>query len=274
MTSPANTTSTPDGRVYTWRGESFFSVTTILGAMPKPALVPWAARTVAEGAVEAVKAGTLQAMITQSDQAAVQFLKALPYSSRDKSADAGKVIHKVIEARILGVEHPPVPIQLRPQLDTFERFTAEYQPVWEASELTVYNRAEAYAGTFDAIAVIGGRRLMVDVKTGKGVYPEHALQLAAYRRGEFIGAPDGTEVPMPEVDGACVLHLRPRSYRLIEVETTDDVYRTFLHCREIFRWQRTISRTAIGGAVMRPGDTTASRAADAVRLFGDSGVAA
>lgn len=267
MTGPANSTTnkTTGHRTYTWRGDTYQSVTTILSAIPKPALVPWAARTVAEGAIHAFQNGSLHQMIAQDPAAATQFLKGLPYGARDRSGDAGTLIHRWVEARILGAEPPVIPVQLRPQLETFQRFEADYQPTWVASEVTVYNRTEVYAGTCDAIVEIDGRTLMIDLKTGKGVYPEYALQLTAYTRGEFIGGPDGEEHPVPPIHGAAVLHLRPRSYRLVEVATTDEMWRSFLYAREVLRWQREVSSRALLDAVTAPGE---DRVARAVELFG------
>ena len=50
--SPRNATESGSKRLYAWRGEKFWSVTTIIsGGLPKPALLPWGIKAVAEAAV-------------------------------------------------------------------------------------------------------------------------------------------------------------------------------------------------------------------------------
>lgn len=246
MTGPANSTTDRWGnRTYTWKGEAFQSVTTLLRALPKPALVSWAGRTVAEAAVAATQDGTLTTMVEADPAGAVAYLKQSPYTKRDTAADGGSWIHRVIEAHILGAQTPAYPVTVRPQIETFLQFESEYAPGWEASEVTVYNRRRQYAGTLDAIATIGGRRLLIDVKTGKAIYPDYALQLAAYRHAEFIGLPDGTEHPLPTIDGAAVLHIRPRGFELREVNVTDEIFRTFLYVSQVRRWETDISKRAL-----------------------------
>lgn len=249
---PRNARSTGNKRYYDWSGERFWSVTTILGGgVPKPALLPWGIKMVAEGAVEAVKNGSLVPMVGQDPDAAIQFLKGLPYAKRDRAANLGTEIHQAIEILAQGQPWPDWPLPIRPHMDRFREFVETHHPEWVASEATVYSRSQAYAGTLDAIVVIGGRRLILDVKTGKGIYPEVALQLAAYRHAEFIGLPDGNESPMPVVDGAVALHLTDTQWRLIEVDTSDVVFRAFLYAREVFRWQEETSKRVIGDDVAR-----------------------
>ena len=56
---------------------------------------------------------------------------------------------------------------------------------------------------------------MVDIKSGKAIYPVHGLQLCAYGKATHLLHLDGTgqiaEQPMPKVDGGFVLHLRDHS---------------------------------------------------------------
>jgi hypothetical protein len=95
---------------------------------------------------------------------------------------------------------------------------------------------------------MGDRRYLLDMKTGKGVYPEVALQLAAYRNAEFIGLADGSEAEMPDVDACAVLHLpEAGGYELVDVRADADVFRTFLYVREVFRWQNEASKSVILG---------------------------
>lgn len=247
---PRNAKSVGGKRFYDWHGERFWSVTTILsGGVPKPALLPWGIKMVAEGAVEAVQSGALVPMVDQDADAAVQFLKGLPYAKRDRAANLGTEIHQAIEILAQGKPWPDWPLPIRPHMERFREFVGRFQPKWLASEATVYNRTQAYAGTLDAIVELADKKLILDVKTGKAIYPEVALQLAAYRHAEFIGLPDGNEEAMPTVDGAVALHLTADSYRLVKVETSQRVFDAFLYAREVFRWQEETSKSVIGEAI-------------------------
>jgi hypothetical protein len=111
----------------------------------------------------------------------------------------------------------------------------------------VYSRRYGYAGTFDAIATLPGLGLvLLDVKTGRRVYPEACLQLAAYAACEFVGDPDGrTEHPMPQVDTGAVLHLQPSGYRLIHVPVGRAVFEAFLAALAVFRFATDLAPTLL-----------------------------
>lgn len=273
MTNPRNARQTRAGRLYEWRSpgsnigdepERFWSVTTLIkNGLPSPALTAWGMKAVAEYAVANHR--TLQAMlegvrirrtdgglalITDPDrlQAAIDWLKGAPYRDRDRKADIGTAVHAAAEAHVLGIEWPEPTDEVAPYLTSFQAFLRDFEPVYEATEATVYNRSAKYAGTLDAIAHIPGRgKALIDYKTtGSGVYPEAALQLAAYRYAEFIGLPDGTEEPMPQVDGCAVLWLRPDGYDLIPVVADEQVFTAFRYCIETARWQEETSKGVIG----------------------------
>lgn len=266
MTQPKNATTGRGGqRLYAWREEAFWSVTTLIGGgVPKPALLPWGIKATAEGVVKqrGILAEMLKACETPDACAAGQFCgpcdqtirwaKSLPYSMRDRAADLGTQVHEWIEAHRLGKPMPKVPPAVAPYLAAFEKFLADFEPDYHMVEASVYNRAEHYAGTLDAIVrlrlPLNDRegQYLLDAKTGKGVYPETGLQLAAYRFAEFVGAADGSEVDMPPTDGGVVLHLTPNGYRLIEVRCDEDIFRAFLYCREVFRFVNETAKEVLG----------------------------
>lgn len=264
MTAPRNSGSAGGKRFYTLpTGEKFWSVTTIIGGgLPKPALLPWGIKSVAEVAV--AKRKTLMAMTGECEggdcgpgqwcsscDAAVRWLKSAPYQQRDKAADLGTQIHAAAEAYKLGKPAPPWPDDIASYMAQFERWLLAFAPTFDQTEASVYSRAQRYAGTLDAIVTLSdGRRLLIDYKSGKAVYPEVALQLAAYRYAEFIALPDNTEAPIPEVDGCAVLHLGPESWQFIDVRADRDVFTAFLYARETFRWMEEASKSVIGEALL------------------------
>jgi hypothetical protein len=250
VTNPkAATTQRSGQRFYTWRGERYWSVTTIIGGgVPKPALINWAKKFTAEYAVEHFEA--FKTLIADDPDGAVEWLKGAAYRDRDRKADLGTLVHAATEAHVLGKPMPQWPPVAKPRMDAFVRFLSDYEPEYVATEASVYNRTERYAGTLDAIADVRGARYLIDTKTGKGVYPESALQMAAYRYAEFIGLPDGDERDMYPVDACAVLHLSDEGeYELVQVRADTEVFKAFLYVREVFRWTQQTSKTVIGGEV-------------------------
>lgn len=269
------TTSRGGSRFYVWgRGERYWSVTTILGALPKDALKWWAARSVAEFAVDRSKT-----WFTMSREEAIDWLKREPLRFTAKRADVGSAIHSAIDAHVTG---RPMPgdwdeEEERQAVGHFFGFLDVLEPTFLLSEAQVYNRSQKYAGTLDWVAQIpyenllelaGGNADLVpwtpregldyvtilgdtktggDIAEGKGVYPEVALQLAAYGNAEFVGLGNGQEVPLPEVDGAAVLHVQAGGWRLVPVDALrPEVFRTFLYVREVFRWREVLSKEVLG----------------------------
>lgn len=194
---------------------------------------------------------------------ALRWLKGAPERSRDAAADLGTDVHAEAEATVLhlatetgeawaaGRALPEWPDRLRPHMTSFVAFLDDWRPVYLATEATVFNRPQAYAGTLDAIMrleLAPGHTLdlVVDYKSGRAVYAEVALQLAAYARAEFIGAPDGvTELPMPAVAAGAVLHLTPAGYQLRLVRIDEPVFAAFQYAREVYRWAKLDAPTVL-----------------------------
>lgn len=272
------TTSRGGSRFYTWgKGERYWSVTTILGALPKDALKWWAAKVVAEFAFD-----RQPTWMTMRREEAVEWLKREPLRFTGGRADFGTAIHQATEDVVLGrpMRRGEFSEEERAAIGHFLAFVAALRPTYLLTEAQVYNRTQKYAGTLDAVADVpyglllelahgnpdlipweprDDREhvtLLLDTKTGgdvaegRGVYPEVALQLGAYARAEFVGAPNGRELPLPVIDGAAVLHVNASGWRLVPVNAlTDDVWRSFLYVREVFRWREVISKEVLGTAL-------------------------
>ena len=280
-------------RVYTWTGrgriEQFYSVTTLLQLGLPKYLVPWASKLIAEATYADVEQHGKKALkvwaregrayldecrangmkLERADETpkglALRWLKGEPDRVRDKAAARGSAVHEAAEDTVLervreaerlyiAGEMPVFDAGIDPYMQSFIRWLNDFRPRFVATEATVYNRSQWYAGTLDAIVevLVDGEwiRLVVDYKSGRNIYPEVALQCAAYARGEFIGGADGvTEFPVPAVDGTAVLHLTPKGYRFRRLRYDDQVYRTFLYTREVARWALNGSKTAIGDPI-------------------------
>ena len=99
MTQPANAAKAGGGggRYYVWGRERYWSVTTILGALPKDALKFWAAKSVAEFAYDDAKN-----WLGMTRDRAVDYLKREPLRFTGERANFGSTIHAAAEALSLG----------------------------------------------------------------------------------------------------------------------------------------------------------------------------
>jgi len=246
---------TSDGRYYRWEGERYWSATTILGALPKHWMGPWVKKMTATFAVEHLDVLNAMRMDGLPDDTIVSFLKEESDRSRDRAAYLGSLVHEAAEAYVLGQPYPTWTPEQAPFMENaFLPWLADWSPTFEAIEAPCFSRTHRYAGTLDAIIAIDvpGReeplRLLIDYKTSKsGVFPETALQLAAYRWSEtFIGLPDGDDEPLPPVDGGAVVLLRPNGYQFVPVRCDRQVFDVFLYLREVFRWTQETERTVLG----------------------------
>lgn len=236
-------------------GTRLMSVTNLIEAgVPKPGLVHWAAIEVAKAAIEVIpRLARLRGADARED--AYQWLRRAAERKRDEAADLGSALHDVYEARVLGTPLPTPDEVQAPFFDAFSRFLDEHQPEFHAAELVVANPDDQWAGKLDTIMRLpryGTALVTGDWKTGKKVYDEAALQLAAYRRATCGWLRDGTEVVPPATDAAVVVHIRPDvhaktgGYRVYQLDTSDEVYRSFLAARDVaLTWTRRKAKRAV-----------------------------
>jgi len=189
------------------------SVTTVIGIMAKPALLDWAWRMGCEGK---------------------DYKK-----ERDAAADAGTLAHSLILAHLKG-EKLNTDEYSKDTINQAENSFLSYLS-WEKGKDIKTVLVEqplvtemGYGGTPDLYAVIDGVPSLVDFKTGKSLYSEYEIQIAAYNRLLIDNGYDPAE-----------------SWRLLRIgRGEDDSYeeryirdigaswQIFVHCLEIYKLQK------------------------------------
>lgn len=245
-------------------------VTSILNMLPKPFLKAWAAKMVAEAAVNNI--ASVVGLAFTDPKGAIDYLKRAPDRFTKSAADTGSEAHDIFEQIAKG--NPPARVhpELEPYMQHFLEFMEDCEPEFILLEETVWSDEVGYAGSFDAIAILHGeaagplqgKTLIMDWKTTRsGVHAEVALQMAAYRAAEHIVRPDGARVPMPEIDGGAVLHVRPEGWALHPIETgTVEVgdgeevvlLDYFKALREVFDWDTVVKKAVVGKPVTAGGE--------------------
>lgn len=216
---------------YWMDGKPVQGVTTLIkGGLPSPALMYWSARTVAEYVAD--NPDRVEDLRSMGRAPMVAALKETPWQARDEAAVRGTDVHALADQLVRGIE-VEVPDHLAAHVEGYVRWLDTWQPVPILTERSVGNRKHWYAGRFDLIADIADVRWMLDVKTARAVYPDNAIQTDAYRNGEFYVEDDdpNTEHPMPEgIERLGVLHVRSDSTDLVELDSSGEPFRDFLHC--------------------------------------------
>ena len=267
--------------------ERLWSVTTIIGALDRPALMYWAAEQSAELAVKV--RGSLDARVKEEGEAAViKWLRDARFrrpKDQRSAAELGTAVHDACESYALTGERPAVDDEVLPYVIQFERWCQEFQPEYQAAELTVYSRY-GYAGTLDAMMRVSGMRLIADYKSTRkswddkgnrtAPYPEVALQLAAYRHADFAAAwrprrhevfkrryyllgeaEKALSVPVPEVDGGIVIQITPEWCGAFPVACGPEMFDQFLFTLEAARFVFETSKTVIGALLVPPARSAA-----------------
>jgi hypothetical protein len=148
------------------------SITNAIGVLSKDALPRWAARSVAETAYR------MRNALPEMDEAeAVDMLKSSPWNSSKRAADRGTSIHGYLEARLLGRPTDDLSEEATQYVAAAEAWLDAWKPEPRLTETTVFGIG--YAGTGDLWCRIDGQECIVDFKTGKALYPDSSLQIAA-----------------------------------------------------------------------------------------------
>jgi hypothetical protein len=234
------------GHSYELDGRKVPGITTILGGgIPKPALVNWAAKESAQYVLD-----RWDELVALQPSQRYDAVLGARFESQRSAAVRGTDVHALAERHLAG-EEIEVPEHLVGHVDAYEAFLADWEPAELFVERPVFSRRWQYAGTPDLCATLNdGKVWLLDWKTsGKGIFPENALQLAAARYAEFVLADDGREVPVPAIDRCGCVWLRADGYDLVPVEAGDDVFRYFLWAKRIYEFTNEPSGTWVGEAV-------------------------
>ena len=135
--------------------------TTITGLLAKPYLITWANKLGLEG-IDSTK-------------------------YRDEAADVGTLAHAMIQAHLTGEDldmeqYAPVTIDLAENA-VISYFEWEKQHKIEPilCEKPLVSESHRYGGTVDCYCLLDGVPTLLDFKTGKAIYDEYFVQLAAYK---------------------------------------------------------------------------------------------
>ena len=201
------------------KGQIVAGVTTIVGILNKPALVPWANKMGLKG---------------------VDVKKYV-----DDKADIGTLAHAKIIGELTSQE-VDVSDYSQQQIDAADNACLSFYEWQKEHELQIVSAEEAlvsekykFGGKYDIYGSINGRRELLDLKTGSGIWPEHYYQLGGYlilleEAGWLIDQIRILNIPRTEDENFQEIIL---SGRMIDLSKE-----MFLDCLSIYNRQKEVKR--------------------------------
>jgi len=196
-------------------GQRVPGVTTVLGVLNKPALVPWA------------------------NKLGLQGIDTTKYV--DKLAGIGTLAHYLVECHIKKIE-PELEGFSPEEIDLAENSFLSFLE-WEKnqkisyldSEIILVSEQYKYGGTIDCYCSLNNQKTLLDFKTGKGIYEEMYYQLAAYRQ---LLEENGFQV-----DDCYILRIGRTEdegfeYQKVDRKQLDKYWQIFYHARQIYELKR------------------------------------
>jgi hypothetical protein len=144
--------------------------------------------------------------------------------------ELGTAVHKATELYDQGeLDEATVPAVVQPYLNGWIRLRAELSFEILGMEERVFHPAHRYAGTYDRLVLLDGKRCIWDLKTG-GMFPSYGPQTAAYKNA--VEKASGKRV-----EARFTVELRDDgTYRLHEMTDPED-WPVFLGCLALHRFK-------------------------------------
>lgn len=165
---------------------------------------------------------------------------------KEEAADIGTEVHlwisNFIKSKLLkstdmsleGIENEQVLNGINGFLDWYNAHDVKFT----ASERLIYSLKHDYCGLTDFTAVVNGKNVVGDFKTGKNIYTEHYYQLAAYWKA--VEEEDGKKF-----DEGVILHVNKETGVFNAQEVTKDDneqnFPIFLACLAIKRREKELA---------------------------------
>ena len=210
------------------------SVTTVLNCLAKPAITPWSVKTVCDYMED-----NLRLLLSGNSFSVEAVFRVIAEArtaherERQKAADIGTEAHDWLEAYWLSIvrktDTPPMPADgpVRNCVDAALDWIKDHDMKPILFERPFYSRLHKFTGKEDFVGMVDGELSIIDYKSSNGIYPETALQTAAYAKmyeEEFgvpvarrwalkLGKHDGKVEPKPyppetlELDWQAFLHV-------------------------------------------------------------------
>jgi len=173
-------TQKPDKDFYTIQGKLVPRVTTILQAIPKPALVYWYEKQ-GRLKMQSLILDLIARRVKVTPEKIEEFSKVkAAEEAKARAAQTGQDLHTAIQEYL---QHDTMPEKRSPIVPAFKLWLKWWQSRKLQAldiEKTVYDLENKYAGTLDCRAKFEKKPVVLDWKSSNAIYPEYFLQSVAY----------------------------------------------------------------------------------------------
>ena len=158
--------------------------------------------------------------------------------TKDEAADLGTRVHALIERQMRGQLIGEISTDCESALLAFYEWRDSVKLEATGSEVPMVSEKFGYGGTIDYPALVSRRRVILDLKTSKGVYPDHRIQLAAY------GWLWNETHPDDPVTGYHLLQVGKETggFAHFYYPSLEKEFQAFLLLRELYRLQKEIGK--------------------------------
>lgn len=185
------------------------SVTTVIGnVLHKPKILDWAV-------MQTVKYIASKKEVTKSVISKAYFYHhklLMAYAKR--GTEKHSLIERYLKTNKYEEDH---------FLDLFIDWQKEYDFKPLEIEKLVFNKKLGIAGRVDLIGTCHGKKFLIDLKTSKGIYLSHKIQVVAYK----MGLEDDLEI------GILSLNKR-KKFHIVTPEEEKQCSKIYRNCKEIF----------------------------------------
>ena len=221
---------------YTADGVTVPSVTQITGVLSKDALLQWGANQSAYFLRDRLRGASEEELLGMiGDDGLFNEARFAHRRKKEEAADIGTQAHQWIE-RVLRWEQdrtkkPEAP-EVRRCCEAALAFLDASKLRHVSTEQRIYSRRYGYAGTLDKIALLAGRHVVLDWKTGSGIWPEHRLQTAAYAAA--WEEEHGADIPVRII---VRLGKQDGKFHVQQLAGWREDFKVFRACKQILDWR-------------------------------------
>lgn len=144
--------------------------------------------------------------------------------------EIGTAVHSIVEHHENTEEYLKlIPDDFLGYMEAYRAFVKEYGFEDISKEQTLASKKYGFAGTYDRFGRLkSGKNALIDIKTGKDLYPEVYLQLSAYKQLII----ENNNVEVDEIGGLLL-----RANGTFKYEPGEDILPVFLGLKTAWDWR-------------------------------------